>query len=165
MGHSHKSIIKRLSNNFGFMLIEIIIVLIIVGLMVALVLPDFNKTIERYNLDNSARALALDIRSLQQAAIKDENTGFKIYFFTTSDTYSIIYFINNVNSTHKTVKLPSSVQLYATNFNGNTMEFAANGSPLHGVGGTVSLKDRKTGKFLYVIVDSIGRVRVSETPP
>jgi len=36
MGYLHKSIIKRLSNNFGFMLIEIIIVLIITGLMVAL---------------------------------------------------------------------------------------------------------------------------------
>lgn len=152
------------NNNSGFTLIEVVIVIIMIGLMVALSLPDFNKTISRYNLDSSARGLASDIRSLQQSAIKNESAGFKIMFNTSTDSY---YLINtDVGlSAYKTTNLPSTVDLVFTNFNLNTLIFSANGNPYSRVGGHISLRDRKTGNFLYVIVDPIGRVRVSETPP
>lgn len=157
---------KSLLNNFGYTLVEISIVVIIIGIMVAIALPDFNKTIGRYNLDKSARELALDIRSLQQSAIKNEDTGFKIQFINTN-TYRLAYF----SVTQKTVKLPSGVKLDPGNTslnitgNSNTLEFAATGRPFGGVGGHFSLKDQATGKSLYVIISTLGRVRVSETPP
>jgi len=154
-------IIKRITNNNGFTLVEVSIIVIIIGVMVTLVLPDFNKTIGRYNLDNSARLLVSDIRSLQQSAIKNESPDFNILFNTVNERY----YLRNGITVYKTVNLPSSVDLVFSNFTDNKLICAANGRPYGGIGGTVRLQDRKTGKFLYVIIDTVGRVRVSETSP
>lgn len=165
MRYLKKGITKKLFNNSGFTLVEISIVITIIGLMVALVLPEFNKTIGRYNLHSSARLLASDIRSVQQKAIKNESSNFNILFNTTSDRY----YLRSGITPYKTVNLPSSVHLvFVKGFitpNNNKLEIAANGNPFNRFGGTISLQDRKTGKFLYVVVDAVGRVRVSETSP
>lgn len=157
---------KKFLNDLGFTLVEVAIVLVLFGLMAALSLPDFNKAISRYNLDSAARGLTLDIRSLQQSTMKNESPDFYILFDTVNDKY----YLKNGMNTYKTVNLPSSVHLvFVSGFrqpaNNNKLEVAANGRPINGFGGHISLRERKTGKFLYVIVDTIGRVRVSETPP
>lgn len=145
-------------------MVEVAIVVIITGLLIVLSLPDFNKTVGRYNLDSSARELAADIRSLQQAAIKNESAGFKIMFNTITDSYHLMNTDVGV-AAYKTRKLPATVDLVFTNFNNNTLICAANGNPFGRIGGHISLQDRKTGNFLYVVVDSIGRVRVGNSPP
>ncbi|OPX88401.1 MAG: hypothetical protein A4E53_02039 [Pelotomaculum sp. PtaB.Bin104] len=156
--------INKLSST-GHSLIEIVIVLTIIGLIIAISLPSFSKTTGSYNLDNSARLLASDIRSIQQTAIKNESSNFNMLFSTAYDRY----YLRNGITPYTTVNLPSSVRLVSVNGfvtpNNNKMGLAANGNPYNRFGGHISLQDRKTGKFLYVIVDSLGRVRVSETSP
>ncbi|MDD3654486.1 MAG: type II secretion system protein [Desulfotomaculaceae bacterium] len=158
-------IVQKLINSNGFTLIETVVVLIITGLLVAIALPNYNKTIGYYNLDNSARLLASDIRSIQQTAIKNESSNFNMLFNTANDRY----YLRNGTTPYKTVNLPSSVRLvFVHGFmtpNNNKLELAANGIPYNRFGGHISLQDRKTGKFLYVVVDPVGRVRVSETAP
>ncbi|OPY57739.1 MAG: hypothetical protein A4E55_01459 [Pelotomaculum sp. PtaU1.Bin035] len=156
---------KKYFNNLGFTLIEATIVVIIISVIVAVALPDFNKTIGLYNLDSSARELASDIRSLQQNALKHESAGFEILFNTGTESYRLINTDVGVLSPYKIKKLPAGIDLVFSNFKDSRLIFAANGNPAGGIGGHISLRDHATGTFLYVIIDSIGRVRVSDTPP
>ncbi len=157
-------------SNRGFSYIEIIIVICITGIIVAVLLPDFSKTIGRYNLNTSARELVSDVRSIEQAAIKYEEAGFKIQFIGDS-LYVLTYFLNNSYLSKKTVKLPSTIKYNANltsnniNNNYNSLIFQANGRPSGGIGGHICLQDRRTGICLYIVIDTIGRVRISETLP
>jgi len=158
---------KVVANQSGFSLIEVMIVIVITGVIIALVLPDFNKIIGRYNLEYAAREMAAHIRFLQQSAIKNESVGFKMQFDVEKDSY---YFnADDGSSLYKTIKLPAGVKLAYTNYNkpnGPTgLIFTANGNPYSGFGGHITLQDQATGVTRYVIIDSVGRVRVSETPP
>lgn len=151
---------RSLINKNGFSLIEIAIVFSVVCLMAAIALPNFAKINDSYNLGNSARLMASDIRSVQQTANKTESTAYNILF----DTVYERYYLKNNLTPYKTVNMPSSVDLVSSNFTGNNLIFAISGRPFGGIGGTVTLQDRKTGKLKYIIIDTIGRVRVSNTP-
>ncbi|MDD4170489.1 MAG: hypothetical protein PHD36_09620 [Desulfotomaculaceae bacterium] len=149
------------TKNAGFILAELIVVIFITGLLVAIAIPVFSTTIGYCILDNSARLLVLDIRSLQQSAINNESAAFNIFF----DNYYERYFLRNGLAAYKTVSLPDSVDLVFNNYQDSKLFCAANGKPAGGIGGTVTLQDRQSKKLLYVIVDQIGRVRVSAIVP
>lgn len=155
--------------NQGFSYIEIIIVICLTAIILAVLLPDFGKTIGRYNLNTSARELVSDIRSIEQDAIKHE-AEFKIQFIG-ADKYVLIYFLDNKYFTKKMVKLTPTVKYNANltsnniNNNYNSLYFQANGRPSGGIGGHICLQDIGTEKCLYIIIDTIGRVRIGEAPP
>ncbi|MFA4884609.1 MAG: prepilin-type N-terminal cleavage/methylation domain-containing protein [Desulfotomaculaceae bacterium] len=151
-------------NNFGFTLIEIAIVLVIISITIALAVPNFNKILGNYQLDISAREMASDIRDLQQAAVKSQTSTYLIMWNINTDTY---YLCNPGTTAYKTVNLPSSVDLVNAPMTGYFYQlgFATSGRPIGGFGGTVTLRDKATGKNKYVVVDTLGRVRVSETYP
>jgi len=158
---------KVVVNQSGFSLIEVMIVIVITGVIIAVVLPDFNKIIGRYTLECATRELAAEIRILQQNAIKNESAGFYMQFNDVMDSYCLINTDIGVDP-YKTTKLPTGVDLTHTSFkqtNQNRLLFAANGNPYNGFGGHITLRDRATGVSRYVIIDSVGRVRVSETRP
>lgn len=158
---------KSVVDHFGFSLIEVMIVVAITGMIIALVLPDFNRLIGRYSLECAAREMVADIRALQQNAIKNESFGFCVLFNNVTDSYQLINTGTGVNA-YKTIKLPASVALVRTTFsqtNGNRLFFTASGNPFGGIGGHITLQDWATGESLYVIIDSVGRVRISESPP
>lgn len=133
-------------------------------------MPNFGKTIDYYNLNNSARELVSNLRSIEQAAIKYEGAGFMIQFVG-NDVYIIKYLLNNSYVIKKTVKLPSTVKynanLTSNNINNNyqSLIFQANGRPSGGIGGHICLQDIKSGKCLYIVISTLGRVRISEVSP
>lgn len=61
--------IRRLQG--GFTLLEILIVMGIVGVLVAVIIPDFNRVIPEMKVDKAARKLATDLRMAQQKAIAE----------------------------------------------------------------------------------------------
>lgn len=160
-----KSLNNKLLDNSGFTIIEMVVAMLIISIAVAFTVPNFNKIMGRYQLDISAREMASDIRDLQQAALKTQNPNLAIMWNTTDD----VYYLMNGNTKNKTVQLPKSVGIhsapYITNEAAYKMHFAVTGRPAAGFGGTVMLVGKNTGKFKYVIIDTLGRVRVSETPP
>lgn len=147
-------------NNLGFTLIEVMIVLVIISISVALAVPNFNKILGTYQLDISAREMVSDIRDLQQTAVKKQISTYSITWDIGSDKYLLC---NTSFTAYKTVNLPSSVDL-VPNGELNKLGFTTSGIPIGGIGGTIHLKDKFTGKDKYVKVDTLGRVRVSETP-
>jgi len=152
-------------NNFGYTLIELVIVLVIISLIVALAVPNFDKILGSYQLDISAREMASDIRDLQQKALKTQISTFSMIWNKDSDTY---YLMNNTTS-YKTVQLPMDIDITAAPYyepdSAYKMHFSISGRPSGVFGGTVTLKDRTTGKLKYVVINTLGRVRVSETYP
>lgn len=152
-------------NNYGFTIIEMMIVLIIISILIALTVPNFSRIMGSYQLDISAREMASDIRDLQQSALKTQNSAYAIVWNTTADSYYLMH----ENIVNKTVQLPQSVDIasapYISSEAAHKMHFATSGRPAGGIGGTVFLMDRNTGKYKFVIINTLGRVRVSETPP
>lgn len=158
---------RKLSEQSGFSLPEIMIVLVIAGVIIAAVLPDFHKLIGRYSLDGATRELVADIRAVQQNALRHESNDFYLLFNEMADSYYLIDTSRGVTP-YQTRQLPAGVDLAYTTFrqtNQDRLSFAWTGNPVYRFGGHITLKDRATGATRYVIIDSIGRVRVSETPP
>jgi Tfp pilus assembly protein FimT len=160
-----KSCMNRLIDCSCFTLIETIVTMLILSIIIAIAMPNFNKILSNYQLDISAREMASDIRDVQQAAAKTQSSTYSIRWDTGTGTY---YLHKSDLQYYKSVKLPSSIELSYTPLEGDEftkLNFNITGIPRSGFGGTVKLKDKSTGKEKFVIVNKLGRVRVSDTPP
>lgn len=142
----------------GYTLVELMGVVAIAGLLMALAVPSYNNQLAKERLELTAAQLASDIRSLQQLALAEESSEYKIAFYYNLNNYTVSKGINTI----KTVAMPTGIKLEATNFASSTLYINHGG--LSTVGGTIILRDGKRSK--YVIVASItGRVRVSDRAP
>lgn len=147
---------------------ELMLVVALLGVIMAVSLPCFQTAWARYELAAAARQMAEDIRECQQIARGwraegglAETSIFQVRFDSTGDSYSL----NLNDSPLKTIVMPPGVDLVKTNFPHARLVMKVNGCP-SGPGGTVSLRSRRTGDYLFVVVAAIsGRVRVSPTEP
>ncbi|WP_066637649.1 prepilin-type N-terminal cleavage/methylation domain-containing protein [Desulfolucanica intricata] len=156
--------------NQGFSLLELMIVVLILGILLALAIPQLREPYGRYNLQSAAYGLAEDIRLHMQQTINAQDTlsTYRIKFDTTNNKY----YLQRNSDVLQIINLPASVELVYTNFdwdsNGikdHVLAFNISGKP-HPRGGTVTLRDRYSGELLYVIIANItGRVRVDNKPP
>lgn len=147
-------------------MIEVMITMAIAGVLTALIVPDFNRLIGSYRLNCSAGELAVNIRLLQENAMRYESANYRMLFNEANNSYSFI--TDHKSIIYKTVKLPPGIDLAYNNFSrpGATgLIFAANGNPIYRFGGHIALKCRANGTFRYIIIDSIGRVRIDDEPP
>ncbi|NPV72441.1 MAG: prepilin-type N-terminal cleavage/methylation domain-containing protein [Pelotomaculum sp.] len=152
----------------GYNLIEVMVVVFVLGIVAGVAVPACEGAIAGYELQVAARQVVSDIRYMQnlsrdllQDGLELDRDGYYIYFNTENDSYSIY---KNFSEKIKEYSFPKSVDLYDTNFGGDRIALKMNG--LINPGGTVIIRSRKTGKFLYVVVASIsGRVRISSDYP
>ena len=150
----------------GFSLIEVLAATAILGVITALALPDFGKLFGTYQLNCAAEEMAMHIRIQQENAMRYESPVYRVLFYEMGDSYSIIS--DHRTMKYTTVKLQPSVRLAYHNFNRpgyNGLIFAANGNPIYRFGGHIALQSRTTGAYRYIIINSIGRVRIDDKPP
>ncbi|WP_051276588.1 pilus assembly FimT family protein [Desulfovirgula thermocuniculi] len=148
----------------AFTLVELLAVVAISGTLLLVALPAVLGALVNRSLYGAAHQMAADIRTWQQRALAsmDENGIYLILFDTSNEVYHLMY---NYKVT-ETRRLPVYLDLEATNFppSGYELRFDLKGVP--NAGGTVTLRERLTGRRYYVIVAPVtGRVRVSPSPP
>ncbi|MDN5346865.1 MAG: hypothetical protein PWP65_429 [Clostridia bacterium] len=145
-------------------LLEVVIVMLIVSTVLAIAVPELGKPLAAARLDALAGQVAADIRTVQQRAISEESAAYYINFYPHGNRYEVRKTGYPVYVILDKVTLPSTAQLVETTFNEDRLAFSAGGRPVQG--GTITLRDRRSGRSRYVIVAPVtGRVRVSDSPP
>ena len=154
----------------GFTLLEMVVVMMILGVVVAMTLPNYSRPLSDYKLYTVARKMQAEIRSLQQKSISFDDTIFtnSVQFGQGINTYTITEVIpvspGRFQYRTRMIKLPEGIRMIATSLNNNRLDISKNGSVSSG--GTITLSSAVTGKRLYVIVATgAGRVRVSNVLP
>lgn len=153
----------------GFSLLEVSVVLLVFGvLLMGIAVPQMNRALAAFRLESNAQSIAADIRELQQRNLGEEpdESITSLKFYPSVDKYHLKKPAHPLPIVLKSVQLPASVNLVEAKFGSSQeLSFSKTGAPFPG-GGTVTLQDRVSGKFKYVIVAAItGRVRVSDQPP
>lgn len=147
----------------GFSLVEMVVVLVITAVLVALVLPDFNRIAARLQLDTTARRMAADIRETRERT-QTEQAVYGLRFYPAADRYDILECSGPVARRVERALMPAQVSLVSAGFSGEILTFNIY-SGMPSWNGTVSLMNRTNGEFRYVIVSATGRVRVSSELP
>lgn len=149
----------------AFTLIELAFVVLILGIILGMVIPNLQEPIERFGVISTARQLESDIRSLQQMAISQEYPGFSIVL-PTSATPAYSTYRDSV--TLKKTVLPVNITM-TSNYpsippHPPTIYFGLKGLPNRG--GTITIQGNKTGEKRYVIIYNVtGRIRIDTVPP
>lgn len=148
-------------NEKGFTLLELVLVLLFTGLIVALALPSLQHPLAHYRLYSAARELEAQIREYQQRAITEEKGTYEFRFYTSTASYVI----KDGMQTLQTVELHDTLDIKEVNFGGDIyLGLGTSGCPWGGFGGHVLLENNY-GDQLWVIVVRTGRVRVDDEPP
>lgn len=157
-----KRSIKFNSNNSGFTLLEISLVVVLLGIALGIAIPSLQKPYARYQLQVTARQLVSDIRYLEQTAQSRESNNYQITFDFTNDCYYMQE--NTVTLPNGYKKLPGSVDMNPTNFPSNILNIKQAGTVANS--GHVYFHSRNGAGDLYVIVyQHTGRVRLSNQLP
>src|SRR4030067_2642037 len=114
---------KKLRQSFGFTFVEMMITVILIGILSALAVPSFIRTMDRVKLKSQIREIVSDIRWARSKAIQTK-VQCGIVFNTDNNTYSIFLdtdnpanFVYSVNdSTLQTKTLSSKLDLTACTF-------------------------------------------------
>lgn len=151
-----------MDNQKGFTLIELLSILIVMGILLAIVVPEIKTTREKWILDSTAREIAEDIRWAQHLAITEcMNHNFDLD--TANRSYRIRSILSN-KPTVKSVNINSSITNISSTFkkegNYHRLSFAPNGNPAQV--GSIYLTS-KSGKSLTItVVVSTGRVVIKK---
>lgn len=149
-----------MKNKQAFTLIEVLLAIAILGILVGMAIPAYNRVMQHQTLYKEAGQLAWDLRAARQEAITTGKAT-RVDFYYYADAYQVKnkarhYFPEGISYRAKPSFIhQGSMELYCT--------FAPSGVP--SPGGTACLTNRNQ-ELLYVIVNlPAGRVRISEDPP
>lgn len=145
----------------GFTVIELLVVAALFVTFASMALVKANGSVEKAELENSARLLASDLRLLQQLSVNSDGTGAKEYSIVFNNAKPYGYRIIDGMKSVKSVTFPSHVVINASP---SPMYFSDNGAPRsNGNSRTISLSSNTIQQFRYVIIaGASGRVRVSD---
>jgi type IV fimbrial biogenesis protein FimT len=144
----------------GFTLIEMVIVIAVIGILAAIVIPNFLAYREGARIRGAAGNLRADFEMAKLRAIKD-NAMVGMEF--NADSYRVYVDLNDNDTLDAGERIlsnttfPPGVTMSATTFPGSRMEFNSRGVP-NGNSGTVSLVNT-SGTQIDVIVSTFGRIR------
>jgi prepilin-type N-terminal cleavage/methylation domain-containing protein len=126
----------------GFSLVELAIVLVIAGLIMAIGAPGLRKYLESYRVSDGARQVASEMRMARQKAVS--NSTYNWFFVPTATTYWTGIQSEQSNGTWSgitwtTWTMPTNTKLVTPNFNGsNFFCFGPDGRPYTSYVGGIS---------------------------
>ncbi|ACA59483.1 GspH/FimT family pseudopilin [Candidatus Desulforudis audaxviator] len=147
----------------GFTLIEMAVVLAIIGIILAVAVPNMRTSLDSYHVRSAAAEIATTIRYAQQESVSREMRH-KIVFDSGRNSYTL-YRIEcvdpgdpeEIQTELESSSLPANVLLAGTTFPAGELTFGEQGRP--STAGQVTLKGG-SGQSRLVVVDGTGGVRV-----
>lgn len=136
----------------GFVLIELLIVLVMIGIITSITLLKINSVMVTLDLDNAAKELVGDLRYIQQLSTNSGTGPFYSILFDPGTPSGYYIFLNTNGKKH--VQFPTDIRINLPI--PKQFSFGMNGYPPHGM--TIYLQSGK--EFRHVIIDSVGRVRI-----
>ncbi len=126
---------RKLRQSWGFTFVEMMITVILIGILSALAVPSFIRTMDRVKLKSQVREIVSDIRWARSKSIQTK-VQCGVVFNVANNTYSIFMdtdnpgnFVYSVNdSTLQTKTLSSKLDLTACTFPNNCIIFRSDGT-------------------------------------
>ena len=78
----------RVSGGYGFSTIELVVVVALTGAIAAIALPNWNRFLKSYHLNNSARQIQSELHTLKSRAAA-ENVNFQLIYAAGARGYTI----------------------------------------------------------------------------
>ncbi len=158
---------KKLRENFGFTFMEMMITVVIIGILAAIAIPDFQRIMDRVKLKSQTREVISDIRWVRSKAIATKiQCG--VYFDTTANTYTIFLdtdnppnfdFDANKDSVLQTQTLETSLDLGTCTFANGCIIFKPDGTA--NAGGQINCRSTHISDNYNVnVLASTGRVKI-----
>jgi len=144
----------------GITILELILVMAIIASLAAIIVPVFQSSAPRIELESEARKLMAEIRDIQQRAISS-NTKYSIKFVLATDTLVVTYLDdNNKSQSHHTYTLDKSADLTATSFPDNTLSYNLLGDPSRG--GDIIIRNSRNDQYSILVAPLTGKVSLIE---
>jgi type IV fimbrial biogenesis protein FimT len=160
----------KLLNNSGVSMLEMMIVVVVIGLLAAISLPNFGGAIKKMKFDNEGRDIVSALRYARSAAITLQQP-IGVYFDTNDDQKKAQVFLDRVSvgtnsfepgdSLLRSYDLPASVSYFNATFTGQTVVFQPDGTA--SAGGFVvahASSDAGPRSFTIGVTAGSGRVRL-----
>lgn len=154
-----RRVTKLHRNNRGFTIIELIVVIAIMGVLMAIAIPNFSQWTANYRLKAAAREIYSNFQKARLEAIKT-NSNVVVSFNLGADTYQV--FVDNGGTTGTasddtqngderildTVSMPAGVVMESVSFSGTTIPgFTARGLPLSSRIGNVRVRNVNNERY------------------
>jgi prepilin-type N-terminal cleavage/methylation domain-containing protein len=158
----------RLLDKSGVSMLEMMIVVVVIGLLAAISLPNFGGAIKKMRFDNEGRDMVSTLRYARSAAITVQQP---IGVFFDSDHKKVLTFLDRVNvgsntyesgdSLLRTDSLEANVSYFGSTFIGQTVVFQPDGRASAG-GYVMAYSPSGSGSrsFTIGVTAGSGRVRL-----
>ena len=158
-------------NRRGITVLELTIVTVVIGVIAALAIPQFDKVMERLKLKTAGRDVVSSLRLARSAAVSQKEQ-FGVYFNYETNEYLLFHDQANPSSfTYDagsdsvilTNDLPGSVHLGYVSFPNSVVIFRPNGSAqASGQAAVYSYREGYYGAMTVDVLGSTGRVKLIE---
>lgn len=143
----HPSLVGRDS---GFSLIELLTAITLLGILLAIALPDWGGLISTYRLNAAARQIHTDLQRAKMRAVM-ENTTFKIISSAANSSYTF----QREDTVLETKPLPAGIGFVTD----SARSFTSRGTA---TSGRIQLCNLSKNERTDVIVNGVGRIRICQ---
>lgn len=143
--------VNNVKSDPGFSFLELMVVMILLGLITVLAVPNLNEALANYKLEAAAREFVTQVRYVRSRAINGESTSVGLLYGDTK------YIIRKQTTAEQVFQLPPGIRF--DNSLIRELYFDLQGDLSKGAT-TIYLKDQRNRQVEITITPATGRVKI-----